>query len=157
VTILTLEAAPAAPVSHARGPCQVVEIYEGLESARHTQQHRGYLARKLQLPAQNQSSQWKLNLLENPKLRELVAEEVAAADVILVSTRGDRDLPEEAKESLSSCLARHSGRCGKVVLLFERFDNYYARTAIRQFLQQVTQANGLELLTESPDWGGEAE
>jgi len=41
---------------------------------------------------------WKFNLLQNQKLKNMVTEDAAAADMLIIALHADENLPEEVRE-----------------------------------------------------------
>lgn len=127
--------------------CQVVVAYEDLETARHAQKSYEPILQHLEEPEEPSYSLWKFNLLQNAKLRTLAAMEAGAANVIIVSTHGDQELPAEVTDWLEQCLSHRRGRPGHLVALFDRmYENFAERSSICHFLRQAAGRAGMEFL-----------
>jgi hypothetical protein len=134
-------------------PCQVVLAYEDLETARHAQGSYNFVLRRLEQSLAATSSLWKFNLLQNTKLRRMAAREAAEADVGIISTHANCELPPAVKEWLEELLTlRNSVPANLVVVFPDTCDSYPERTATQKYLQDAATRGGMKFLAETPDW-----
>lgn len=88
---------------------------------------------------------WRFDVLELPEARQAAVIEGAAADLIIVATRCDTDLPPPVASWLGQCLAEKRPASACLVALLERrpaFDSFDRET--RQHLQQIADRAGLD-------------
>jgi hypothetical protein len=92
---------------------------------------------------------WRFDLLELAQAREVARAACAAADMIIVSTQSDDELPASVQSWLRSCLDQKRGATAAVVA-FDRERSPYALPGPRlQWLQQAAQEAGLQFFTPS--------
>jgi hypothetical protein len=72
-------------------------VYEDFRAASLAKQAYEFLVANLTREWQVISQAWKFELLRLPELRRLAAEDAVLADVIIVSCRGDGELPGEVR------------------------------------------------------------
>ena len=83
----------------------VMIAYEDFESGKHAKRTYDVLAENVGRDYNCSSQMWKLEVVTVPVLREMAARDAAAAEIVLVSVRGTRDLLPELKSWLSLWLA----------------------------------------------------
>jgi hypothetical protein len=97
----------------------VMIAYEDFESGKHAKRTYDVLAENVGRDYNCSSQMWKLEVVTVPVLREMAARDAAAAEIVLVSVRGTRDLLPELKSWLSLWLAA-PGRTIALVALVDR-------------------------------------
>ncbi len=133
--------------------CQLLLAYEDLDTARHAQENYQRILKPLGDPANVNSSLWKFNLLQNPKLCDLAAHEASVSDIIIISTHGDRELPSEVRDWLELTVGqRLSNPPCTLVPLFDRYDNYYGRAIICDYLEEIAKRGHFEFLPDLTDF-----
>ena len=90
---------------------------------------------------QCQHSLWKFKDLDLPSSRETAAEDVARADVALISAHGIIQLPLQVQNWIELWMEKEPGPGALVVLLDHRATGW--RSAVRDYLQEV--ARSLEI------------
>ena len=75
----------------------VVIAYEDFKTGRHAKQACDFLVANLSHEWQVTSQMWKFEVLSIPELREMAAKDAAMADLIIVSSHGDDELPADVK------------------------------------------------------------
>ncbi len=83
----------------------VVIAYENFETGKQAKRTYDFLTLNLGRDYRLTNQMWKFDVLSIPKLREIAANDAAAADIVIIACRGD-DLPEQVKAWLESWLER---------------------------------------------------
>src|ERR1035441_10386171 len=81
----------------------VVIAFEDFETGRQAKRAYDFLVANLSHEWQVTSQMWKFELLSIPELREMAASDAASAKLIIISSRGDRELPAHVKEWIELC------------------------------------------------------
>jgi hypothetical protein len=76
----------------------VVIAFEDFDTGRQAKRAYDFLVANLSHEWQVTSQMWKFELLSIPGLREMAASDAASAKLIIISSRGDRELPADVKE-----------------------------------------------------------
>jgi hypothetical protein len=63
---------------------------------------------------------WKLKVLDHPQMRASAAKDMAGADMIIIATDGQPDLPDAVKTWLWDCLAQKRNGWAALVALFAK-------------------------------------
>src|ERR1700704_3056282 len=96
---------------------KVIIICEDLESGQYANQLQEHLGDALKCKINFRPEAWTFRTLQHPELQELAAKEIAEADIVLFSTRGDCELPLSIRAWLDICL-EPSKRPRALVALF---------------------------------------
>ncbi|MCI0744275.1 MAG: hypothetical protein L0Y58_02615 [Verrucomicrobia subdivision 3 bacterium] len=86
---------------------------------------------------------WKFDLLEDPALRRAAARETAAADIVILATSRDAELPLYIREWLEESLQDHTG-VGAFVALFE-----HPHPRIQPWLEAIARRKGIDFFAQS--------
>lgn len=110
---------PVFPADHGAVPeFNVVIAYEDYRAAERAKQAYDFLVANLVHEWRVSSQMWKFEVLGNPELREMAAKDAAQANLIIVSARGEGELPAEVKAWIELWL----GCQGESVALVALFD-----------------------------------
>jgi hypothetical protein len=144
---------PAASADRAGAPVfSVVVVFEDFSTGERARRAYDFLAANLTHEWQISSQMWKFELLAIPELREMAANDAATANLIIVSSRGDRELPAHVKDWIEMWL----GCRGHAVALVALFDSppeqaEHAQPA-QTYLARVAKRGRMEFFTW-PDIG----
>ena len=75
---------------------RVVLVFEDFNTGRRAKEAYDFLVANLTHEWQVTSEMWKFELLSSPELRKMAAKDAAVANLVIVSSRGDRELPIRA-------------------------------------------------------------
>jgi hypothetical protein len=125
----------------------VVLVFEDFNTGKRAKRAYDFLAANLTHEWQLISQMWKFEVLSIPELRELAAKDAAMANLIIVSSRGDRELPDPVKDWIEMWL----GYGGDAVALVALFDSppeqaRHAR-ATQTYLERVARRGQMEFFT----------
>jgi hypothetical protein len=99
------------------------------------EEHRGHLTFR--------PRPWRFDLLADPEWRQFAAADARRADLLIISTGNDSDLPASVRSWVRLCLARKAG--GGVVALFGTEGQMDTADSPRlQFLKQAAEEAGLD-------------
>jgi hypothetical protein len=82
----------------------VVIIYEDLEAGKRARKTYDYLAEQLGHHSHFNQAMWKFDVLAIPQLRDMAAKDVAEADILVISSSGEKDIPPGLKDWIEHCL-----------------------------------------------------
>ena len=91
---------------------------------------------------------WLFNMLRLRELREIAAEEAAAADLIVISMHDAESLPEDVKAWVDLWLQQKGARKPVLLALLEPSREAAVQT-VETCLQEAARGGGIELLVES--------
>jgi hypothetical protein len=129
----------------------VIIVYEDFDSGKHAKRAYDILAKNLGKNCTCSNQMWKFDVLSAPKLREIAANDAAAADIALISVRGNCDLPAEVKSWLSLWLAA-PGRTIAIVALHDRSElNKESWLAICATLSEAASQAGVKFFAQPED------
>ena len=94
---------------------------------------------------------WRFEYLEDPDWRALAAKDAIKADIIIISTTGEGELPAAVESWLAACLTQKHGTSAAVVALLGTVDNMDEPDSPRfQFLQRAAIEAGLDFFAPRP-------
>ena len=76
---------------------RIVIVYEDFATGKKAKEACDFLVANLSYAWQVTSQMWKFEVLSLPSLREMAAKDAAMADLIILSSRGDNELPADVK------------------------------------------------------------
>lgn len=130
----------------ARGRLDVLLVYEDFGTGLRARRAFEQVARQLELEADFNVDLWKLDLLHEPALLELVANEAAKAHIVFLSAHGQGELPGTANLWLQQWLERRGGEpCALVVLLDRPAGDTAAANQTLEALRATALAAGVEV------------
>ena|ERR1035437_3424380 len=97
----------------------VVIAYEDFTTGKQAKRAADFLVANLSHEWQVTSQMWKFEVLSIPELREMAAKDAAMADLIIVSSHGDDELPADVKGWVEMWRG-HEGGAGALVAFFDR-------------------------------------
>ena len=125
----------------------VVIVFEDFSTGKQAKQAYDFLVANLSHEWQVTSQMWKFEVLSLPELREMAAKDAAMANLVIVSSRGDRELPSEVKAWIDKWL----GHKGDTVALIALFDSPPEQAehaqATQTYLERVAERGNMEFFT----------
>ena len=98
---------------------EIVIVYEDFAAGVRAKRILDRLGAALKPAIEINTGLWKFELLDDPQLREHAASEASKADMIVVSARGDSDLPTAVKNWVERWLAQKGGGLAALVALLD--------------------------------------
>jgi hypothetical protein len=126
----------------------IVTLFEDVATGKRGKQVFDYLGSHLGSDFEFNHQVWKLDVLATPSLRELAAKDVAEADILIISVRGDRHLAPEVKSFLDLWVGQR-GTPIALVALFDP-DQKHSETALttRHYLEQMARLGQMDFFSE---------
>jgi hypothetical protein len=132
----------------------VIIAYEDFATGKHAKKTYDFLVENLRRECRFVSQMWKFDVLTIPKLREMAVKDAVMADIIIVSSHGGADLPEEVKAWIEGWLAE-KGNAIALVALFDCPPEEALRTyPLRSYLAGVARRGNLEFFAQPDEWPG---
>jgi hypothetical protein len=100
-------------------PFNVVIMYEDFGTGKRAKKGLDYVAEELGNDLEFRHSMWRLDVLQEPKLNFLAAPALAEADLVILSLRGDGQLPAKIRVLIDERLAQTEIHDCALVALFE--------------------------------------
>ena len=88
---------------------------------------------------------WRFDLLEDHILRELAAQDAAQADIVIIATDNDSDLPISVQLWLESALEQHVGAAALVAL------TRHHKPPVQPYLEDVARRGGMDFFAQAAD------
>jgi hypothetical protein len=125
----------------------VVIVFEDFNTGKRAKRAYDFLVANLTREWRVISHMWKFEVLGIPELREMAANDAAIANLIIVSSRGDRELPADVKDWIEMW----QGDKGEPVALVALFDQppelaEHAQTT-QAYLERVAKRERMEFFT----------
>ena len=130
----------------------VVIAYEDFAAGRHAQETCDLLARNLHDELTLDSQMWKFDVLGHPKLREMATIDATEADLIMISTHGEGDLPREVKVWIDEWTNRLCNAMALVKLTDRSHCGHPEDDIIRTYLRSVAQRTGMDFFAQPDQW-----
>jgi len=144
---------PAASAGRESAPVfSVVSVFEDFNTGKRARRAYEFLAANLTHEWQLISQMWKSELLAIPELREMAAKDAATANLIIVSCRGDRELPAHVKGWIEMWLGCRGDAVALVALFDSPPEQARCALAIQAYLERVAKRGQMEFFTW-PDVG----
>jgi hypothetical protein len=100
-------------------PFNVVIMYEDFGTGMRAKKGLDYVAEEFGNDLEFRHSMWRLDILQDPKLNVLAAPALAEADLLIISLRGEGQLPAKIRALINERLAQTVNHEIALVALFE--------------------------------------
>lgn len=131
-------------------PFNVLIAYEDFETGKHAKRTYDYLAENLGRECQLTNQMWKFDALSIPKLREIAVRDATMADIIFISSHGDK-LPECVSMWIESW-AMQGTEALALVALFDQPGSPAGVAELKSYLSGVAKRAGLEFFAQPDEW-----
>ena len=128
----------------------IITLFEDVAAGKRGKQVYDYLATHFGIEFEFNHQVWKLDVLGTSTLRELAAKDVADADILIVSVRGDRELGPEVKSWLDECVGQRAMPIALVGLFDPECKHDETARAIREYLKTIARTGQMDFFSE-PD------
>ena len=126
----------------------IITLFEDVAAGKRGKQVYDYLANHLGDEFEFNHQVWKLDVLGTSSLRELAARDVAEADILIVSVRGDRELAPEVKSWLDKCVGQRAMPIALVGLFDPEHKHDEKARDIRTYLEGIAQTGQMDFFSE---------
>jgi len=128
----------------------VAIAYEDLETGKRAMKTYEYMVRELGNQCPFSSRMWKFDVLALPRLKEMAAQDAAAAELIMVSAHEGKQLPTEVKAWMELWLSYKTQATALVGL----FGNESINSPVRTYLADVARRAKIEFFCQPGIWPG---
>ena len=129
-------------------PFNVVIMYEDFGTGKRAKKGFDYVAKELGNDLEFRHSMWRLDILQDPKLNILAAPALAEADLLIISLRGERQLPTKIRALIDERLAQTTNHDFALVALFERAASA-TRSSVYACLANLARQHGLDVFEQA--------
>jgi hypothetical protein len=126
----------------------IITLFEDVATGKRGKQVYDYLENQLGQDFEFNHQIWKLDVLGTPSLRELAAKDVASADILIISIRGDRQLLPEVKSWLDVWVGERGSPIALVALFDKKFKHSPSAIEIRSYLEEVSRSGRMDFFCE---------
>ena len=126
----------------------IITLFEDVATGKRGKQVYDYLESHLGGDFEFNHQVWKLDVLGTPSLRELAAKDVAEADILIMSVRGDHPLLPEVKSWLDVWVGQHGSPIALVGLFDPQFKSAASALEIRHYLEEVSRSGQMDFFCE---------
>lgn len=133
----------------------VVIAYEDFETGKHAKKTCDFLTENLGPDCHVNNQMWKFDVLGLPKLREMAANDAAAADIIIISCRADNELPAALKAWIELWLAEKRSALALVALFDRPQDHMFQSRAVRDYLVGIAKRGNMAFFAQPEEGLGD--
>jgi hypothetical protein len=126
----------------------VVIAFEDFTAGEHAEAFYEHLTEKLGREFEFTRYQWSFNLLKDPAVREVAAHDAAMADIVILASHGDAELPEAVDEWFQAWVGRNAGPMALVALFDQPAVCLETRGELRSSLARIAQTGGMDFFAE---------
>ena len=128
----------------------VVIAFEDPAAGEHAESFYEHLTRRLGTEFGFTRYQWSFSLLKDASVRDAAADDAAMADIVIIATHGDAELPEHVDAWLQAWIGRNTGPMALVALFDQPAHDPETREELRSALSRIAQTGGMDFFAE-PD------
>ena len=129
-------------------PFKVLIMYEDFGTGKRAKKGLDYVAEELGNDFEFRHSMWRLDILQDPKLNILAAPALAEADLLIISLRGEGQIPAKIRVLIDTWLAEKANRDCALVALFEAAASA-PRSSVYPCLANLARQHGLDFLEQA--------
>ena len=129
-------------------PFKVLIMYEDFGTGKRAKKGLDYVAEELGNDFEFRHSMWRLDILQDPKLNILAAPALAEADLLIISLRGEGQIPAKIRVLIDTWLAEKANRDCALVALFEAAASA-TRSSVYACLANLARQHGLDFLEQA--------
>ncbi len=126
----------------------VITLFEDVATGKRGKQVYDYLGSRLETEFEFNHQVWKIDVLATSSLRELAARDVAEADILVISVRGDRDLAPEVKSWLDVWVGQRGTPMALVALFDPEYKDSEMAHEIRHYLEEIARTGQMDFFSE---------
>jgi hypothetical protein len=135
----------ANPVHFNNVSVKVVIAYDNLQTAKRAEAIYERLAERLGESFDFEQHLWRFDVLEEERFRAEAAQDAAAADILIVATMNDAQLPAAVQSWLEASLQQHRGVSALVALL------QHQSAPVQPYLEDVARRGGMDFFAQSEE------
>ena len=127
----------------------IITLFEDVSTGKRGKQVYDYLVNHLGREFEFNHQVWKLDVLDTPSLREMAAKDVAQADILITSVRGDRELAPEVKSWIDVWVGHHGSPIALVALFDPEYKHEETARQIRHYLEEIASSGQMDFFCEA--------
>ena len=128
----------------------IVIAFEDAAAGKHAEAFYDHLKERLGTEFQFTRYQWSFNLLGDLHVRDVAAHDAATADIVIIATHGDANLPAHVESWFQAWIGRTAGPRALVALFDRPAPCAETREDLRSSLARIAQTGGMDFFAE-PD------
>ena len=129
-------------------PFNVVIMYEDFGTGKRAKKALDYVAEELGNGLEFRRSLWRLDVLQDPKLNVPTVPPLEEVDVVMISLRGDRQLPAKIRAAIDERLAQTANHECALVALFESTPSA-TRSSVYACLANIARQHRLDFFEQA--------
>ena len=129
-------------------PFNVLIMYEDFGTGKRAKKGLDYVAEELGNDFEFRHSMWRLDILQDPKLNALAAPPLAEADLLIVSLRGDGQIPAKIRALIDEQLAQTVNHQCALMAVFESAASA-TRSSVYTCLANLAWRHGLDFFEQA--------
>lgn len=129
-------------------PFNVLTMYEDFGTGKRAKKGLDYVAEQLGNDFEFRHSMWRLDILQDPKLNILAAPALAEADLVIISLRGEGQIPAKIRTLIDTRLSEKTNRACALVALFEAAASA-TRSSVYACLADLAGQHGLDFFEQA--------
>jgi hypothetical protein len=129
-------------------PFNVVIMYEDFGTGKRAKRALDHVAEELGNDLEFRHSMWRLDILQDTKRNVLAAPALAEADLLIISLRGERQLPAKIHALIDERLAQTRNHDCALVALFEGVASA-TRSSVYACLANLARQHGLDFFEQA--------
>jgi hypothetical protein len=130
----------------------VVIAFEDATAGKYADHFYDRLKERLGVEFEFTRYQWSFALLQDPGVRDAAAQDAAMADIVIIATHGDSELPEHVDYWFQAWVGRNANPMALVALFDQPAASAEVREEVRSSLARVAQTAGMDFFAE-PEHG----
>jgi hypothetical protein len=131
-------------------------MYEDFGTGKRAKGALDYVAEELRNDFEFRHTMWRLDVLQDPKLNILAAHALAEADLLIISLRGERQIPAEIRVLIDRWPVEKTNRDVALVALFEAKASE-TRGSVYAYLANLAWQHRLDFLVQAVREPGDQE
>jgi hypothetical protein len=134
---------PSPAIDLQNSSIKIVIAYDNAATARRAEAIYERLARRLGDDFDFEQRLWRFDVLEQEAVRAEAAKDAADADIVIVATNADQQLPAGVQSWLESSLQQHAGGAALVALL------EHPSPPVQPYLEDVARRGGMDFFAQT--------
>lgn len=137
---------------HSKPVINVVTAYEDFATGQRAIETYSNLVLRLGHEFQFRTNMWKFEVLQQPKLLEMAVQDALDAQIIIVSTHGESELPQPVQDWIQMWASRRDGDACALVALFDCVTPARLEVrSIRSHLSRIALAGQMDFFSQPPE------
>ena len=136
--------------SQAKATWSVIAVYEDVVAREIAMSFCDHLVQRFWANFGFEVNWWPFNLLDNPRSATEAGEKALSADLIIIATHRDGELPQTIQDWIEGWVTRRGDREGALVGLLDPVASFDVPVAKDVYLRHIAHRAGMDYLTQLP-------